>query len=57
VWTQQHRSEALLKITKLGHRLGNGLAASVTMAVNPHATPALIGPTSGTGSGGPPAAP
>jgi protocatechuate 3,4-dioxygenase beta subunit len=53
VWTQQHGSEALLKITKLGHRLSKGLAASVTMAVNPHATPALIGARSGTGSGGP----
>jgi protocatechuate 3,4-dioxygenase beta subunit len=50
VWTQQHGSESQLKITKLGHRLTKGLAASVTMAVNPRATPALIGATSGTGT-------
>jgi protocatechuate 3,4-dioxygenase beta subunit len=56
VWTEQHGSEAQLKITKLGHRLTKGLAANVTMAVNPHATPALIGATSGAGTapGGPP---
>lgn len=57
VWTQQHGSEGLLNITRLGHRLSKGLAAGVAMAVNPNATPALIGATSGNGSGGPPSAP
>jgi protocatechuate 3,4-dioxygenase beta subunit len=60
VWSEQHGYESELKITKLGHRLTKGLAGSVTMAVNPHATPALIGATSGTGSGPggtPPSAP
>ncbi|HWE33230.1 MAG TPA: intradiol ring-cleavage dioxygenase [Solirubrobacteraceae bacterium] len=52
VWTQQHGAEGLMKITKLGHRLGKGLAASVTLAVDPHATPPLIGATSN--GGGPP---
>jgi protocatechuate 3,4-dioxygenase beta subunit len=46
VWTQQHGSEALLKITKRGHRLAKGLVGSVTLAVDPNATPALIGPSS-----------
>jgi protocatechuate 3,4-dioxygenase beta subunit len=42
VWTQQHGSESLLTIAKLGNRLTKGLAASLTMAVDPSATPALI---------------
>lgn len=55
VWTQQHGYEFQLDVKKAGHRLSTGLIASVTMAVNPHATPALIGATSGTGTvGGPP---
>lgn len=53
VWTDQHGYESALKVTKLGHRLTKGLAGSVTMAVDPHATPALIGATSGTGSASP----
>lgn len=46
VWTQQHGGEAELTIRKRGHRLSKGLAAAVTLAVNPSATPALIGATS-----------
>jgi protocatechuate 3,4-dioxygenase beta subunit len=53
VWTEQHGAEALLTVNPLGSRLSKGLAASVTMAVNPKATPALIGATSG-GTGGAP---
>jgi protocatechuate 3,4-dioxygenase beta subunit len=53
VWTDQHGSEARLKVKKIGNRLSKGLAASVTLAVNPSATPALIGTTSG-GTGSPP---
>lgn len=54
VWTQQHGSEALMTISKAGHRLAKGLVASVAMAVNPSATPALIGATSnGGGVSGP----
>lgn len=49
VWTQQHGSEGLLTIKRVGHRLTKGLVASVTLAVNPNATPALIGPTSPSG--------
>jgi protocatechuate 3,4-dioxygenase beta subunit len=51
VWSDQHGSEAPLKIKKIGNRLSKGLTASVTLAVNRSATPALIGATSdGTGS-------
>jgi protocatechuate 3,4-dioxygenase beta subunit len=58
VWTQQHGSQGLLKVAKLGRRLSRGLAATITFAVNPHATPALIGATSGGGpTGTPPAYP
>ena len=46
-------SEAVLKVKKIGNRLSKGLTASVTLAVNPTATPALIGATSG-GSGSSP---
>jgi protocatechuate 3,4-dioxygenase beta subunit len=52
VWTEQHGYESALKIAKLGHRLTKGLAASVTMAVNPNATPALIGATSSASTTG-----
>jgi hypothetical protein len=45
VWTEQHGSEAQLKLAKVGHRLAKGLTASVTLAVNPRAVPALIGAT------------
>lgn len=57
VWTQQHGYDFQLKVRKAGNRLRKGLIASVTMAVNPHATPALIGATSGSGTpAGPPGA-
>jgi protocatechuate 3,4-dioxygenase beta subunit len=56
VWTQQHGGEGLLTVKRRGNRLGRGLLGSVTLAVNPTATPALIGATS-TGTGGPPALP
>jgi protocatechuate 3,4-dioxygenase beta subunit len=49
VWTQQHGVEQQLSIRRIAHRLGKGLTASVTMAVDPSATPALIGAAS-TGS-------
>jgi protocatechuate 3,4-dioxygenase beta subunit len=53
VWTQQHGYEFQLKVKKVGSALSKGLTASVTLAVNPHATPALIGATStGTTVGG-----
>ncbi|HWF49286.1 MAG TPA: intradiol ring-cleavage dioxygenase [Solirubrobacteraceae bacterium] len=51
VWTQQHGAQGLLKIAKLGNRLSKGLTASVTLAVNPSATPALIGAASPSRSG------
>jgi protocatechuate 3,4-dioxygenase beta subunit len=57
IWTEQHGSEALLKIKKIGNRLTKGLTASVTFAVNPSATPALIGATSGGTGGSPTGAP
>lgn len=56
VWTQQHGAEALLRVKQTGSRLSKGLVASVTLAVNPKATPALIGATSG-GAGGLPGSP
>lgn len=55
VWTQQHGDEGLMKFERAGHRLSRGLIGSVTMAVNPSATPALIGATTGP-SGTPPSA-
>ena len=51
VWSQQHGSQSLMKFRQAGHRLSKGLIGAVTMAVNPRATPALIGPTSGGPSG------
>jgi protocatechuate 3,4-dioxygenase beta subunit len=46
VYTAQHGSEVVMKISQLGGRLAKGLAGSVTFAVDPSATPALIGATS-----------
>ena len=44
VWTPQQRgSESQLKLAKVGHRLAKGLAASVVLAVNPHAVPVAVG--------------
>jgi protocatechuate 3,4-dioxygenase beta subunit len=43
VWTQQHGYEVLMKIERVGHRLTKGLIASVTLAVDPSATPAAVG--------------
>ncbi|HEX4110248.1 MAG TPA: intradiol ring-cleavage dioxygenase [Solirubrobacteraceae bacterium] len=57
VWGQQHGYEQQMTIRTVGHRLQKGLIGSLTMAVDPAATPALIGATSGNGtgtSGGPP---
>lgn len=53
VWTQQHGYESQLTIKQLGSRLTKGLVASVALAVNPKATPALIGATSGGATGSP----
>lgn len=59
VWTEQHGSESQLKVTQLGSRLGKGLNATITLGVNPKATPAAVGvsSTGGGGNGGPPGAP
>jgi protocatechuate 3,4-dioxygenase beta subunit len=69
VWTQQHGAQQLMTVKRAGGHLAKGLIASVVMAVDPTATPALIGATStasvvdgkgggagapGGGSGGPP---
>jgi len=58
VWTEQHGGEALMTVRKAGGSLSKGVIASVTLAVNPNATPALIGATSGGSgpTGGPPGA-
>ncbi len=53
VWTGQHGSEAKLKVELAGSRLKKGLIASVVLGVNPNATPAPIGATSGGGTTGP----
>lgn len=45
VWTQQHGAGSQLKLAKVGHRLAKGLTASVALAVNPRAVPALVGAT------------
>jgi protocatechuate 3,4-dioxygenase beta subunit len=47
VWTQEHGRDGLMKFTQVGHKLSKGLIGSLTMAVNPSATPALIGATGG----------
>jgi protocatechuate 3,4-dioxygenase beta subunit len=44
VWTTQDGAEALMKIVKLGSRLNKGPKATVTLGVNPQATPAVVGP-------------
>jgi protocatechuate 3,4-dioxygenase beta subunit len=46
VWTQQHGSEQQLSVRQVGGQLAKGLVATVTMAVDPSATPALIGASS-----------
>jgi hypothetical protein len=51
VWTEQHGREGLMKFTQAGHKLTKGLIGSLTMAVNPSATPALIGATGAPPSG------
>jgi len=45
VWSDQHGSQATLKMKKIGSRFRKGLTASVIFAVDPSATPALIGAT------------
>jgi protocatechuate 3,4-dioxygenase beta subunit len=46
VYTGQHGSEVVMKVTQNGNRLTRGLSGSVVFAVDPSATPALIGATS-----------
>jgi hypothetical protein len=46
VSTEQHGSEALISTALRGGRLAKGLSGSVTLAVDPSATPAPIGATS-----------
>jgi protocatechuate 3,4-dioxygenase beta subunit len=64
VWTEQHGYTEQMTMSMIGSRLSTGVIGKVTMAVNPKATPALIGATSsgtsgtspgGTGPGTPPA--
>jgi protocatechuate 3,4-dioxygenase beta subunit len=42
VWTEQHGSEALMRITRAGNRLTGGLEATITLAVDPSARPAAV---------------
>ena len=42
VWTQQHGSEAAIKITKVGNRLAKGLTGRITLGVNPKIVPAAV---------------
>ena len=42
VWTEQHGPASVIKITTLGNRLSMGLAGSITLAVNPSATPVAV---------------
>jgi protocatechuate 3,4-dioxygenase beta subunit len=51
VWTDQHGSTEQLKIEMIGSRLSKGLIGRVAMAVDPRATPSLIGATSNGSSG------
>ena len=47
VWTDQHGDTESMRMSMIGSRLSKGLIGTVTMAVNPKATPKLIGATSG----------
>jgi protocatechuate 3,4-dioxygenase beta subunit len=42
VWTQQHGSESVMRIRQAGNRLTAGLQATITLAVDPSATPAAV---------------
>jgi protocatechuate 3,4-dioxygenase beta subunit len=42
VWTEQHGSEALMRIRHAGNRLTAGLVATITLAVDPSARPAAV---------------
>ncbi|HUB75548.1 MAG TPA: intradiol ring-cleavage dioxygenase [Solirubrobacteraceae bacterium] len=50
VYTQQGGSKSVLKLRRLGRRLEDGFRASVTLAVDPSATPAAVGGNSSTGT-------
>jgi hypothetical protein len=43
VYNGQHGSTAEIRVTKAGNRLTKGLVGRITVAVDPAATPALIG--------------
>jgi len=46
VYSEQGGGKALLKLTRLGSSVGDGLLGTMTLVVDPSATPALIGATS-----------
>jgi hypothetical protein len=43
VWTQQHGSESRLKLAQAGNRLSKGLTATIALAIDPRAVPAVVG--------------
>jgi hypothetical protein len=53
VYTDEHGTKVLLKLTSLGSSVSAGYLGTITLAVNPASTPALIGPTSGGPGAGP----
>jgi protocatechuate 3,4-dioxygenase beta subunit len=43
VWTQQDGAKSLLTLTPLGSKLADGFLGTITLGVNPAATPAAVG--------------
>lgn len=46
VYATQNGNQALMKVSKAGHRFSKGLVGRITLGVDPRATPALIGVSS-----------
>jgi len=54
-FNSQHGAQCLLNMEKLGKSEADGFRATITLAIDPPATPALVGPgRDGRGRGGPP---
>jgi protocatechuate 3,4-dioxygenase beta subunit len=51
VFTEQHGSTQMLAIDRLGRKDSDGFVATITVAVDPNATPGPVGPGGGRGPG------
>jgi protocatechuate 3,4-dioxygenase beta subunit len=49
VYTEQGGSKSVLKLSRRGSSIADGLVGAVTLAVNPTATPAAVGVSGGPG--------